>query len=342
MPRSVCMDTIKDTQEPSWDDYRIFIQVARAGNFYRAAMELATTQATVSRRIGVLERALGMTLFDRPRGRGVVELTFDGRRVLQEATAAELALARTRRQKPNGDGISGDCKLLGTDGIANFWMPPFLKAFSEHYPNIQLKYFLTSDYGRSQRPPYDLQMQYLKSTEADTVTHQLATMHFNFMASQDYIASYGRPKDTAALATHKVLKYSNHLSDENSWSEYAVDLATQRGAFYSNSSAFLVDLVLEGMGIAMLPTYLVAFHPRLVPLISDYHLKLGVFLNFQKDVAKKVAVRKTIDFLKDVAFDRRAMPWFRDEYEPPSPEWRALARTLLNGITGQMPTRLAG
>ncbi len=344
MSQNVCTDTPRGAPSDTaanWDDFRVFLSVARAGNFYRAAAELKTTQATVSRRIGVLERLLGVKLFDRPRGRGGVVLTFDGRRVLQEVSAAELAIARTSRPRGGPDGVNGDCKLLGTDGIANWWMPPFLKAFSFHHPNLQLKYFLTTDYAQSQRPPYDLQMQYLPSTEADTVSHQLAMLHFTFMASQDYLNTFGRPKDMKALSQHRVLKFSNHLSDERAWSEYAVELASQRGTFYSNSSAFLVDLVLEGMGIAMLPTYLAAIDSKMVPLLPDYHLKAGVFLNYQRDVAKKAAVRTTIDFLKDVAFDSHTMPWFRETYEPASSDWPALARSILPGAAHAQPALLA-
>ncbi|HEY1708344.1 MAG TPA: LysR family transcriptional regulator [Rhizomicrobium sp.] len=314
----------------NWDDFRVFATVARTGNFYRAAMELETTQATISRRIGALEKSLNLTLFDRPRGRGGVILTFDGRRVLQEVSTAELALSEAYRNRGDRNRPEGDCKLLGTDGIANFWMPPFLRAFSERHPAIQLKYFLAGDQAANQRPPYDLQMQYLKSTEADTVSWQLATLHFMFMASPDYLAQFGQPETIGDLKHHKIVKFANHLSDDQSWSDYWSDMPNLTAAILSNSSAFLVELALGGVGIALMPTYLFATHPQLVPVLPAYHLKTAVFLNFQRDVAKKPAVRTTIDFLKDVAFDRRAMPWFHETFESPSPEWPGLARTLIS------------
>ncbi len=129
-----------------------------------------------------------------------------------------------------------------------------------------------------------------------------------------------------------MLKFSSFLSDERSWSEYWVDLASHNGVFYSNSSAFLFEMVKAGAGISMLPTYIAPANPRLVPLLPDYHLKMGIFLNFHREAAKKAAVRITIDFLKDVVFDRRAMPWFRDAFEAPGADWRA----LLDGFTGNL------
>ena len=348
MPLSVSGDTRSDTLGPGagaaatdWDNFRVFLTVARVGNFRRAAAELRTTQATVSRRVESLERALDAKLFDRPRGRGGVTLTFDGRRVLQDVSAAELCFGRAGRGRGEG-GVQGECKILGSDGIANFWMPPFLHAFGLRYPEVQLKYFLAADTTSGQRPPFDLQMQYLAATEADSVSHLLATVHFTFFASRDYLASRGHPKEIGALAHHSMLKFSSYLADEHSWSEYWVDAASQKGAVYSNSSALLGELVLAGAGIAMLPTYLAALNPKFVPILSDHHLKAGIFLNFQRDTAKKAAVRTTIDFLKDVAFDRRAMPWFGDSFEEPVPEWQAVYRAHLAAANPIVPARLVG
>ncbi len=291
MPRGVSVDTqtdiLRSAPAMNWDDYRFFLTVARVGNFRRAAAELETTQATVSRRIENLERALNQKLFDRPRGRGGVVLTFDGRRVLQDVTTAEISLDRAGRLARAENGIAGDCKILGTDEIANHWMPPFLAMFAAKYPNVQLKYFLTTDQAQSQRPPYDLQLQYLGASEADSVSLQLATLHFTFFASQEYVVARGLPKDLAALNRHRVLKFSSFLSDERSWSEYWVDIANQNGIFCSNSSAFLFEMVKAGAGVAMLPTYIAPANPRLVPILSDYHLKMGIFLNFHPTWPRK-------------------------------------------------------
>ena len=48
-----------------WDNVRVFLAVARAGQFVAAARRLKLDHATVSRRIAALEAALGAKLFDR-------------------------------------------------------------------------------------------------------------------------------------------------------------------------------------------------------------------------------------------------------------------------------------
>ena len=49
----------------NWDDVRIFLAVARAGQILGAARRLELNHATVSRRVAALEAALGAKLFRR-------------------------------------------------------------------------------------------------------------------------------------------------------------------------------------------------------------------------------------------------------------------------------------
>lgn len=49
----------------NWDDVRIFLAVARAGQILGAARRLELNHATVSRRVAALEQALNAKLFRR-------------------------------------------------------------------------------------------------------------------------------------------------------------------------------------------------------------------------------------------------------------------------------------
>src|ERR1700743_704295 len=94
-----------------WDDFRVFLEVVRAGSFNRAAAKLKMTQPTVSRRLVRLERAIGVRLFDRAR-RGP-RLTYEGQRIFNDANAAQVALTRAARQASRGVGrVQGDCKVF--------------------------------------------------------------------------------------------------------------------------------------------------------------------------------------------------------------------------------------
>src|SRR5579864_7432865 len=72
-----------------WDNVRVFLAVARAGQFVAAAKRLKLDHATVSRRIAALEAAVGAKLFDR-RTTGA-RLTGAGERFIGAAEQMESA-----------------------------------------------------------------------------------------------------------------------------------------------------------------------------------------------------------------------------------------------------------
>ncbi|WP_428977807.1 LysR family transcriptional regulator [Lichenibacterium minor] len=73
----------------NWDDVRVFLAVARAGQFVAAARALRIDHATVARRVTPLEKALNARLVDR-RTTGVL-LTGAGVRFLQSAERMETS-----------------------------------------------------------------------------------------------------------------------------------------------------------------------------------------------------------------------------------------------------------
>src|SRR5512140_3472684 len=88
------------------NDIAIFLAVADAGSFSRAARALAMPVSTVSRRLGELEGALGVTLVQRTTRK--LSLTSQGRDYANECRApleqlahAERALTRGQR-RPEG------------------------------------------------------------------------------------------------------------------------------------------------------------------------------------------------------------------------------------------------
>ncbi|MET9800040.1 LysR family transcriptional regulator [Streptomyces sp. NPDC006368] len=83
-----------------------FVAVAEEFGFGRAAARLRTGETSVSRQIDLLEREVGLRLFDRS---SRVRLTAAGERLLPEARAALLAADRVRRI---ADGIAA-----GTEGL---------------------------------------------------------------------------------------------------------------------------------------------------------------------------------------------------------------------------------
>ncbi|CAB3629883.1 Gcv operon activator [Achromobacter spanius] len=114
---------------------RTFEAAARLRSFKLASVELAVTPTAVSHQIKLLERQVGVALFDRvPRG---VRLTDSGARLFASVHGALLEIAQTLdalRPEP----ASGALTLSTTHSFAALWLVPRLGRFHQAYPQYQL------------------------------------------------------------------------------------------------------------------------------------------------------------------------------------------------------------
>ncbi len=322
-----------------WDDFRVFLEVVRAGSFNRAATRLKMTQPTVSRRLMRLEEAIGARLFDRDR-RGP-RLTYEGQRVYGEANAAQIALSRATTQAAVAvNRVKGDCKLFMGDGVASYWMTRFLAPFFQHYPNIELKLFGVHDSTSGEkRELFDVQVHYYEPLDTDPVAVRIGAMHFVPMASRDYIRAHGMPRSVQDLANHRLLDLAMHLSDIGTWVSWSrEEISNVSTLMYTNLSACLAESVRHGAGIALLPTYAVLADDRLVPLEIGARFQTPIYVSYQREAAKRWPVRATIDFLRSVVFDRKNMPWFRDSYIAPSEDWHKRFAMLMEQASTREPS----
>jgi len=114
-----------------------FIQVAETGSFSEAAIRLHITQPAVSKRIAALEMQLDNRLIDRI-GRKVA-LTPAGSTLLPRAHAIINDLEDARRSLNNLSGtVSGRLNLAISHHLGLHRLPPILRAFSQHYPDVTL------------------------------------------------------------------------------------------------------------------------------------------------------------------------------------------------------------
>jgi DNA-binding transcriptional LysR family regulator len=116
---------------------RAFVAVAENQSFSIAATQLNLTQPAVSKRIALLEEQIGKPLFDRIRKR--IFLTEAGEILLPQAQSLLQQITHVHTQLQNMDGeISGNLSIAFSHHIGLHRLPPFLKAFKQHYPQVKL------------------------------------------------------------------------------------------------------------------------------------------------------------------------------------------------------------
>jgi DNA-binding transcriptional LysR family regulator len=122
---------------PELRQLRYFVAVAEEGSLTRAAARLHIAQQSLSQQIRTLEAQLGATLLDRS-SRGVAltdvgaVLLREARPVLAQADRAVEAVRRAAR------GEQAELRVGFLGSVANYFMPPVVRAFRERHPGVTL------------------------------------------------------------------------------------------------------------------------------------------------------------------------------------------------------------
>jgi DNA-binding transcriptional LysR family regulator len=120
------------------EQLRIFVGVAEREHMTAAARALNVTQSAASAAIAALEERHAIKLFHRV-GRGIA-LTEAGRLFLTEARGvlARADAAETVLEELGGLK-RGTLRVVASQTIAAYWLPPILAAFHERYPAISIE-----------------------------------------------------------------------------------------------------------------------------------------------------------------------------------------------------------
>ncbi|MGR0319843.1 LysR family transcriptional regulator [Agromyces sp. ZXT2-3] len=119
------------------EQLRSFVEVARFGNFTRAAEELYLAQPSLSRQIAALEQSLGAELFHRARGGST--LTAAGETLLPLARRMLADADSVRRELAELAGLErGRVRLGATPTLCISLVAEVLRAFHAAHPGIEL------------------------------------------------------------------------------------------------------------------------------------------------------------------------------------------------------------
>ena len=123
--------------EQNLSQYKIFYEVAKAGNISRAAKELYISQPAISKSISKLEDSLGLSLFTRS-SRGV-QLTCEGEVPFEHVREAFEALNRGEQElKRIQEFDIGHLRIGVSNTLCKYILLPYLKTFVDQYPHMRV------------------------------------------------------------------------------------------------------------------------------------------------------------------------------------------------------------
>lgn len=239
----------------SWD---CFVKVVEAGSMAGAARRLDCTRAQVSKLIGELERALGVRLLERSTRR--LALTPSGEVFHQHALRALEAVASAEVAVRNlGDTPRGVLRVSASLTFGRLYVAPLLPRLAERYPELECELILTDQLVDLIEDDIDLALRHTKAPPEDAVARPLVALRRVLCAAPAYLAAHGTPRTPKELAGHPCFAYhqaggQRRLELVGPHGEEASLPAGSRCRF--NNLDCVLDAVLAGHGLAVLPSYL--------------------------------------------------------------------------------------
>jgi len=285
-----------------WDKLRIFHAAAEAGSFTHAGESLHMSQSAVSRQVSALEHELKVPLFHR-HARGLVlteqgEMLFHtARDVSNKLSAAQTLLADTKARP------SGELRVTTPIGLGSAWLTPRLGEFIELYPDISLELILSDEKLDISMRAADVGIWLREPLQNDLIRRPLFTVHLHAYASLDYLARFGTPAGVEDLDSHRILSYGGKLQTqlkEVNWLEtVGRDGRTRRRASLRLNNVFaLKQAVRMGIGIAVLPDYLVSEDSKLTQVLRGAALpEFHTYFVYAEELKNSKRVNVFRDFL---------------------------------------------
>ncbi len=285
-----------------WDKLRIFNAAAEAGSFTHAGDALNMSQSAVSRQVSALEQELGVPLFHR-HARGLI-LTEQGELLASTAKDVVMKLEETRAKLVDSKGQpSGDLRVSTTVGLGSSWLAWRVNEFTDLYPHIHLELILSDDELDVGMREADVAIRLRQPTQPDLVQRKLFTVHFHVYASPDYIERFGQPKSSADLDDHRLIDFGESVPAYLRGLNWLTTTGRNDGekrqpVLTINNVVAIKRAVQQGVGIAMLPDYIINPDSGLVTVLPEANVPaFDTYFVYPDELRNSARVTAFRDFL---------------------------------------------
>ena len=284
-------------------DVAVFVQVVDSGSFTTAAERLKLSKSVVSKYVTRLENRLGARLLNRTTrrisltevGRAFYTRSQQGLQVLEEANAEVLRLQGAPR---------GVLRINTPMSFGILHIAPALADFLALYPELSVDMNLDDRKVDLIEEGFDLAVRISDLPDSSLVARRLASCRHVVCAAPEYLQRHGIPQTPNDLREHNTLTYQYH-EFQNEWRFLSPEgkyiSAPVSGSIQMNNSLALREVLLQGIGISLIPTFIVGSDiraGRLQPLLSHYQtLEFSIYIIYPQRRHLSPKVRAFIDFM---------------------------------------------
>jgi DNA-binding transcriptional LysR family regulator len=282
-----------------WNDLRYFLAVARTGSTLAASKKLKVSQATVSRRISILEESLGTALFIR--SPGGYSLSVRGEAILSGAQDVECSIEALQNSvDAERRRLGGTVRLTTVESAANVWLIPAIAAFRATHPAVVAEVIVDDRAFDLSQGEADIAIRFGNPPLDDSlIIRRIVDLHESVYAHRDLAEKYGMPESISDLSRFPMIGFSGPgLGAIERWQD---SLGPEVHFVHrANTLSAIISAVKTGMGAAIMPCLIGGTHSSLVQLFPPIaELTTPGWLVTTAKARQQPHIRALIDFIGD-------------------------------------------
>lgn len=256
-------------------DLALFAKIVQMGGISRCAVDLGLERTTVSRRLGSLERTLGVKLLDRSPKH--ISVTDAGLRCLEHCERLLEAASNAQSLATLGSIISNNAPIVigAPPDMLERYLDARLGAFESDNPGINIERRPITVWTEEAVESVDLGIALAPVSINAGWTNTIAVIPQSIFATPDYAAKHAPVRNAFDLEAHDCIVEKSDC-ERHVWKFKRNDASTTvnvNAKFVVSSLLEAREAVLAGLGVARLPQYLCEPHVkagRLVDLMPEY------------------------------------------------------------------------
>ncbi len=236
----------------------LFIEIVECHGLAAAGRKLDMSKSNISQRLKVLERETGAQLVRR--SARSFELTEAGqvlyasaRRMLDDLDNARATIDML------GHTLTGRIRISVPTGIGRLFVGPKLREFARMHPGVSLTITFSNRIENLIASEIDIALRIERTPPLDYVARDVCSIDWILCASADYFQRRGPINCPADLASQTFIGWppsqESTIELRNRDDDADAQIINIQPTLQSADYPFLLDAVLEGMGIGILPRY---------------------------------------------------------------------------------------
>jgi DNA-binding transcriptional LysR family regulator len=282
-----------------WNQARAFLVTAEEGSLSAAAQALGLTQPTLGRQVAALEKALGVTLFERV-GRTLV-LTPSGVELLDHVrgmgdAANRVAMSASGRSQ----AIEGQVSITASDLMSAYSLPRVLLRLRDVAPGIEVEIVASNMIRDLTRREADIAIRHVRPEQPDLIAKRVGDGSGLLCASAEYLEQLGQPTRPEHLTNATFIEFDRSGRMLEALNGLGLSLTRGNFKYVSDNGNVVWQLVKQGLGIAVMPADLVHRTPGVASALPDLPpIRFPTWLVTHRELHTNRSIRLVFDLLAD-------------------------------------------